>query len=200
MAVWYNPPQNIILHEYVEKAHRGGDSEAHHWNSLDEICFYLGRTSSRWKDRGTQSGHRKCIFVEIFVGFYANTDTSCIDYLHYLRKKYVPMHKHTQIRLNVALQCPYYDNVSFKYGKKKKTYISPWAYHDNAASDKTEKESNQLDKEAHADIFRVTYTLVSSWFLPSTNGVKKKATFDTLRWRCSHHHTVRIHSSLKWSK
>lgn len=84
--------------------------------------------------------------------------------------------------------------------RKKKTYISPWAYHDNAASDKTEKESNQRDKEAHADIFRVTYTLVSSCFLPSINGVKKKTTFDTLRWRCSHHHTVRIHNSLKWSK
>lgn len=175
MAVWYNPPQNIILHEYVEKAHRGGDSEAHHWNSLDEICFYLGRTSSRWKDRGTQSGHGKCIFVEIFVGFYANTDTSCIDYLHYLRKKYVPMHKHTQIRLNVALQCPYYDNVSFKYGKKKKKRISaPELITITLPVTKQKRKATNVIKK-HTQIFFVSPTPL--WvldFFPLQMGWRKK--------------------------
>lgn len=109
--------------------------------------FHLECTNSRWKDRGTQSGQGKCIFVEIDVGFYPNrlqlvfsSDASCIHYLHFLRKNYVPMHKRTEIRLNVALQRPYDDNVRFNTERKKKTYISPWAYHHNTASDKNRKK------------------------------------------------------------
>lgn len=95
--------------------------------------------------------------MEIFVGFYANTDTSCIDYLHYLRKKYVPMHKHTQIRLNVALQCPYYDNVSFKYGKKKKRISAPELITITLPVTKQKRKATNVIKK-HTQIFFVSPT------------------------------------------
>lgn len=63
--------------------------------------------------------------------------------------------------MNIALQCPYNDKVRFKYEKKRIsapeliTIMLP-------VTKQKKREVTNVIKKAHADIFRVTYTLVSS--------------------------------------